>query len=71
MLGSRLRLVSLIQTQAVAECLNFGHAAKALRVSQSSVSARVKISMFYAEISNSNGCFSGSATITERRSTHR
>lgn len=41
-LGSRIPLVSLIQTLAVAEHLNFRHAANALGVSLSSVSARVK-----------------------------
>lgn len=41
-LGSRIPLVSLIQTLAVAEYLNFRHAANALGVAQSSVSARVK-----------------------------
>lgn len=41
-LGSRIPLASLIQTLAVAEYLNFRHAAKALGVAQSSVSARVK-----------------------------
>lgn len=41
-LGSRISLASLIQTLAVAEYLNFRHAANALRISQSSVSARVK-----------------------------
>lgn len=41
-LGSRIPLVSLIQTLAVAEYLNFHHAAKALGVSQSSVSARIR-----------------------------
>jgi DNA-binding transcriptional LysR family regulator len=41
-LGSRIPLVSLIQTLAVAEHLNFRHAAHALGVSLSSVSARVK-----------------------------
>lgn len=41
-LGSRIPLVSLIQTLAVAEHLNFRHAADALGVSLSSVSARVK-----------------------------
>lgn len=41
-LGSRIPLASLIQTLAVAEYLNFRHAANALGVSQSSVSARVK-----------------------------
>lgn len=42
-LGSRIPLVSLIQTLAVAEHLNFRHAANALGVSLSSVSARVKM----------------------------
>lgn len=42
-LGSRIRLASLIQTLAVAEYLNFRHAANALGVSQSSVSASVKM----------------------------
>ena len=41
-LGSRIPLASLIQTLAVAEYLNFRHAANALGVSVSSVSARVK-----------------------------
>lgn len=41
-LGSRIPLASLIQTLAVAEYLNFRHAANALGVSLSSVSARVK-----------------------------
>ncbi len=41
-LGSRIPLASLIQTLAVAEYLNFRHAANALGISQSSVSARVK-----------------------------
>ncbi|MER9515396.1 LysR family transcriptional regulator [Mesorhizobium sp. M0460] len=41
-LGSRIPLTSLIQTLAVAEYLNFRHAANALGVSQSSVSARIK-----------------------------
>ncbi|MCM2506042.1 LysR family transcriptional regulator, partial [Aureimonas altamirensis] len=41
-LGSRIPLVSLIQTLAVAEYLNFRHAANALGVSPSSISARVK-----------------------------
>lgn len=41
-LGSRITMVSLIQTLAVAEYLNFRHAANALGVGQSSVSARVK-----------------------------
>lgn len=41
-LGSRIPLASLIQTLAVAEHLNFRHAANALGVAQSSVSARVK-----------------------------
>lgn len=42
MLGSRIPLASLMQTLAVAEYLNFRHAAKALGVSLSSISARVK-----------------------------
>ena len=42
LLGGRIPMVSLIQTLAVAEYLNFRHAANALRVSQSSVSARIK-----------------------------
>ncbi len=42
-LGSRIPLASLIQTLAVAEYLNFRHAANALRVSPSSVSARIKM----------------------------
>ena len=42
LLGGRIPLASLIQTLAVAEHLNFRHAAKALGVAQSSVSARVK-----------------------------
>lgn len=41
-LGSRIPLASLIQTLAVAEYLNFRHAANALGVSQSSVSTRIK-----------------------------
>lgn len=41
-LGSRIPLASLVQTLAVAEYLNFRHAANALGVSLSSVSARVK-----------------------------
>lgn len=41
-LGSHIPLASLIQTLAVAEYLNFRHAANALGVAQSSVSARVK-----------------------------
>ena len=41
-LGSRIPLAALIQTLAVAEYLNFRHAANALGVAQSSVSARVK-----------------------------
>lgn len=40
--ASRIPLASLIQTLAVAEYLNFRHAANALGVAQSSVSARVK-----------------------------
>lgn len=42
LLGTRIPMVSLIQTLAVAEYLNFRHAANALGVAQSSVSARVK-----------------------------
>lgn len=42
MLGTRIPLFSLVQTLAVAEYLNFRHAANALGVSQSSVSARIK-----------------------------
>lgn len=41
-LGQRIPLVSLIYVRAVAEHLSFRHAATALRVSQGSVSARVK-----------------------------
>lgn len=41
-LGGRIPMVSLIQTLAVAEYLNFRHAAKALGVSQPSISARIK-----------------------------
>jgi DNA-binding transcriptional LysR family regulator len=41
-LGLRIPMASLIQTLAVAEYLNFRHAANALGVAQSSVSARVK-----------------------------
>lgn len=39
---SRIPMVSLVQTLAVAEYLNFRHAANALGVAQSSVSARIK-----------------------------
>ncbi|BCH20966.1 LysR family transcriptional regulator [Mesorhizobium sp. L-8-3] len=42
-LGGRIPMTSLIQTLAVAEHLNFRHAANALGVTQSSVSARVKM----------------------------
>ncbi|MBY8917990.1 LysR family transcriptional regulator [Nitratireductor sp. L1-7-SE] len=42
LLGSRIPLAALIQTLAVAEYLNFRHAANALGISLSSVSARVK-----------------------------
>lgn len=42
LLGGRVPMAALIQTCAVAEYLNFRHAAKALGVSLSSVSARVK-----------------------------
>jgi hypothetical protein len=38
-----MSLTSLIQTLAVAEYLNFRHAANALSVSQSTVSARIKM----------------------------
>ncbi|WP_293409452.1 LysR family transcriptional regulator [Phenylobacterium sp.] len=41
-LGSRIPMTSLIQALAVAQYLNFRHAANALGVAQSSVSARVK-----------------------------
>jgi DNA-binding transcriptional LysR family regulator len=41
-LGSRIPLVSLIHALAVAEHLNFRHAASAMGVSQSSVSTRIK-----------------------------
>ncbi len=41
-LGTRIPMVSLLQAIAVAECLNFRHAANVLGVSQSSVSARIK-----------------------------
>lgn len=41
-LGSRIPLASLIQTLAVAEHLNFHHAANVLGTTQSSVSARIK-----------------------------
>jgi predicted transcriptional regulator len=41
-LGDRIPLIALIQTLAVAEYLNFRHAANALGVSQSSVSERIK-----------------------------
>ena len=41
-LSGRIPLISLVQFIAVAEHLNFRHAAKALGISQSSVSARVK-----------------------------
>ena len=42
LLRGRIPMTSLIQTLAVAEYLNFRHAANALGVAQSSVSARVK-----------------------------
>ena len=42
LVGGRIPLASLIQTLAVAEYLNFRHAATALGVAQSSLSARVK-----------------------------
>ncbi|MFC6446136.1 LysR family transcriptional regulator [Shinella zoogloeoides] len=41
-LGARIPMISLIQTLAVAEYLNFRHAANFLGVSASSVSARIK-----------------------------
>jgi hypothetical protein len=41
LLGSRIPVASLIQSLAVIEYLNFHHAANALGVAQSSVSARV------------------------------
>lgn len=41
LLGTRVPMASLIQTLAVAEHLNFRHAANALGVSQSSISTRV------------------------------
>ncbi len=40
--SGRIPMASLIQTLAVAECLNFHHAAQALGISQSSVSARIR-----------------------------
>ncbi|TCP89735.1 LysR family transcriptional regulator [Rhizobium sp. PP-CC-2G-626] len=42
LLTGRIPLVSLMQVLAVAECLNFHHAANRLGVSQSSVSTRIK-----------------------------
>lgn len=42
LLGGRIPLASLIQVLAVAECLNFRHAANRLGISQSSVSTRIK-----------------------------
>lgn len=42
LLGGRVPMAALLQTLAVAEYLNFRHAANALGVSQSSVSARIK-----------------------------
>lgn len=41
-LGYRIPLMSLLQAVAVAECLNFRHAANILGVSQSSLSTRIK-----------------------------
>ncbi|WCM27404.1 LysR family transcriptional regulator [Sphingomonas sp. QA11] len=41
-LSGRIPLISLVQCIAVAEYLNFRHAANALGVAQSSVSARIK-----------------------------
>lgn len=43
LLGGRIPMASLIQTLAVAEYLNFRHAANALGVAQSSISARVRM----------------------------
>jgi DNA-binding transcriptional ArsR family regulator len=40
--GARIPMISLIQMLAVAEYLNFYHAANALGVSQSTVSARIR-----------------------------
>lgn len=42
LLGGRIPMASLLQTLAVAEYLNFHHAAQALGISQSSVSARIR-----------------------------
>jgi len=42
LLGNRIPLTALIQVLAVAEYLNFRHAANSLGISQSSVSARIK-----------------------------
>ncbi len=42
LLGNRVPMASLMQVLAVAEYLNFHHAAKRLGVSQSSVSTRIK-----------------------------
>lgn len=42
LLSGRIPMAALIQTLAVAEYLNFHHAAKALGISQSSVSARIR-----------------------------
>lgn len=42
LLSGRIPMASLIQTLAVAEYLNFHHAAQALGISQSSVSARIR-----------------------------
>lgn len=42
LLGGRIPLASLMQVLAVAECLNFRHAANRLGISQSSVSTRIK-----------------------------
>lgn len=42
LLGTRIPLITLVQALAVAEYLNFRHAAKRLGVSQSSVSTRIK-----------------------------
>ncbi|MEN1736083.1 helix-turn-helix domain-containing protein [Pseudomonas aeruginosa] len=45
LLSGRVPMMTLVHTLAVAEYLNFRHAANALGVAQSSVSARVKALM--------------------------
>lgn len=42
LLGARILMAFLIQTLTVAECLNFRHAANALGISQSCVSAQTR-----------------------------